>query len=125
MHGKMVLNNKNIFKLFVVPNIIQPHPGPTGHVGLFDCIIYTLQGHTIQNSNTANTISNNSYYINNNNNNNQNNNNSSSSSSQQQSSSTNPTIWIPDISILFAVTKDYRDFRIRQKKKIIQYKKKK
>ena len=30
---------------FLVPANIQPHSGPSGHMGLYDCLIYTLQGH--------------------------------------------------------------------------------
>jgi len=32
---------------FVVPSVVQPHPGVGGHMGFFDCWIYMLQGHAM------------------------------------------------------------------------------
>jgi DUSP domain len=108
-HPGLIVENKSMFVQFAVPATIQPHPGPSGHIGLFDCWIYALQGHAVQNANPANTMSNNSYYL------------SNQQGNNRAGATTAPTMWIPDIIILFAVAKDYRDFRVRQKTKIIQY----
>lgn len=110
-HPLLVIDNKSTFIQFVVPSTVQPHPGPTGHMGLFDCWVYALQGHAAQNMNPANTISNNSYYT--------------SSSASGNNNNQPPTIWLPDVIILFAISKDYQDFRLRQKRKIVEYRRRK
>jgi hypothetical protein len=66
---------------FLVPSVAQPHAGPAGHMGLFDCWVYALQGHSP--SSTA------TYY---------------GGASQQ-------TVWIPDVLIMLAVCKQYADKR--------------
>jgi DUSP domain len=64
---------------FMVPHAVQP--SGAGHMGLFDCIVYALQGHAV--SSTA------TYY----------------------GGSNSNTIWIPDVLILLAVCNQYRDYR--------------
>ena len=65
---------------FLVPHTVQPHSGPSGHMGLFDCLIYALQGHA--------TNSSPSYYTGPNHN----------------------LMWMPDVFILLAAAKQYVAF---------------
>ena len=51
-HTRMFGLDKNLLFRFVVPNVAQPHSGPQGHMGLFDCWVYTLQGHAPSSSAT-------------------------------------------------------------------------
>lgn len=39
----LLLDKMTMIK-FLVPASAQPHPGPGGHMGLFDCLTYALQG---------------------------------------------------------------------------------
>ncbi|KAL7557711.1 hypothetical protein ACA910_018505 [Epithemia clementina (nom. ined.)] len=66
---------------FVVPQTVQPHAGPSGHMGLFDCWVYALQGHA--------TTSTNAYY---------------------NSNPNSTLVWFPDVLILLAAAKQYVDF---------------
>lgn len=65
---------------FIVPHMVQPHSGQSGHMGLFDCWVYALQGHS--NSSAA------SYY----------------------GGASNSLVYFPDLLIVLAVAKQYRDF---------------
>lgn len=64
---------------FLVPNVVQP--GSAGHMGLFDCLVYALQGHALSYTST--------YY----------------------GGSNSNTIWIPDVLILLAICQQYREYR--------------
>jgi len=51
-HSRMFGLDKALLFRFLVPNVAQPHSGPQGHMGLFDCWVYTLQGHAPSSSAT-------------------------------------------------------------------------
>jgi hypothetical protein len=70
--------DKTTLLQFLVPSNAQPHTGPSGHMGLFDCWVYALQGHAPSSSAT--------YY--------------GGASSQ--------LVFVPDLLILLAVCKKYR-----------------
>ncbi|CAB9510928.1 Putative ubiquitin carboxyl-terminal hydrolase 11 [Seminavis robusta] len=78
-HTRMFGMDKSLLFRFTVPNVCQPHSGPQGHMGLFDCWVYTLQGHAPTSSAT--------YY----------------------GGAANNMVWIPDVIIFLAVCKDYQD----------------
>ena len=65
---------------FIVPQMVQPHAGPSGHMGLFDCWIYALQGH------------------------------SNSSASSYYGGASGSQVFFPDLLIVLAVAKQYRDY---------------
>ncbi|GAX25397.1 ubiquitin carboxyl-terminal hydrolase 6/32 [Fistulifera solaris] len=69
---------------FLVPMNVHPHSGSSGHMGLFDCFVYTLQGH------------------------------SSSSSSSYYGGAMGQLVLLPDVLIYLAVCKQYRDFQKEQ-----------
>jgi len=79
--------DKTTFLEFLIPSCAQPHNGPGGHIGLFDCLLYTLQ--------TKSSVVN------------------SSSSITGASSISSPQsfVTIPDIIIFFAVCKKYCDLQ--------------
>lgn len=78
-HTRMFGLDKSLLFRFVVPNVCQPHSGPQGHMGLFDCWVYTLQGHAPTSSAT--------YY----------------------GGATNNLVWIPDVLIFLAACQDYEE----------------
>ena len=41
-HRSLILDKTALLK-YLVPSCAQPHSGPGGHMGLFDCLIYALQ----------------------------------------------------------------------------------
>ena len=47
----LVLDKATLIQ-FVVPHTVQPHAGPSGHMGLFDCWVYALQGHAMTSATT-------------------------------------------------------------------------
>ena len=55
MTSKVLLLDKSTFLRFLVPTVVQPHAGPQGHMGLFDCWVYAVQGHAVTSSHTTNT----------------------------------------------------------------------
>jgi hypothetical protein len=88
---------------FCVPACAQPHAGPGGHMGLFDCLAYSLQqkpGGPIP-TGTSNTLLNN-HNGNNNGNNNMNGNNNNNSSA---------LISIPDLIIFLAICQAYSNLQ--------------
>ena len=68
---------------FIVPQMVQPHSGPLGHMGLFDCWIYALQGH------------------------------SNSSASSYYGGAAGAQVYFPDLLIVLAVAQQYRDYCLR------------
>jgi len=68
---------------FIVPQMVQPHAGPSGHMGLFDCWIYALQGH------------------------------SNSSASSYYGGAAGAQVYFPDLLIVLAVAQQYRDYCCR------------
>lgn len=64
---------------FLVPHAVQP--ASAGHMGLFDCIVYALQGHAVSSAAT--------YY----------------------GGANSNTIWIPDVLIYLAICKLYSEYR--------------
>jgi DUSP domain len=78
-HTRMFGLDKATLFRFVVPNVCQPHSGPQGHMGLFDCWVYTLQGHAPTSSAT--------YY----------------------GGAASNLVWIPDVIIFLAICQDYED----------------
>ena len=69
--------DKQLLFRYVLPQVCQPHSGPQGHMGLFDCWVYTLQGHAPSSSAT--------YY----------------------GGAASNLIWIPDVLIYLAICQDY------------------
>ncbi|GKY91938.1 hypothetical protein MPSEU_000165400 [Mayamaea pseudoterrestris] len=69
---------------FLVPPIVQPQPGPSGHQGLFDCIVYAIQNHLLT---------------------------SGSSYQNHHDKVAAGVILVPDVLILLAICKDYYDSR--------------
>ena len=65
---------------FIVPQVVQPHGGQSGHMGLFDCWVYALQGH------------------------------SNSSASSYYGGASGSVVYLPDLLIMLAVAQQYRDF---------------
>ena len=49
----LMLDKLTLIK-FLVPSCAQPHPGPGGHMGLFDCLTYALQTKNVQSSGGGN-----------------------------------------------------------------------
>lgn len=76
--------DKNLLIQFLVPHSAQPHSGAAGHMGLFDCWIYTLQGHAPSSSAT--------YY----------------------GGAASQLVVLPDILIVLAVCQDYRKLQKEQ-----------
>lgn len=76
-HSRMFGLDKALLFRFVVPNVCQPHSGPQGHMGLFDCWVYTLQGHAPSSSAT--------YY----------------------GGAASNLVWLPDVLIFLGICKDY------------------
>jgi ubiquitin C-terminal hydrolase len=74
--------DKSTMLQFLVPYIVQPHPGPAGHMGLFDCLVYAIQLPA-----------------------------SSSSASYYTQTQPAPVILIPDVLIVLAICKRYYDDR--------------
>jgi len=64
---------------FLVPSQVQPHTGAAGHMGLFDCWIYALQGHA-----------------------------ASSQATYYGGATSQAAVWMPDVLILLAVCQQYR-----------------
>jgi len=69
--------DKNTLIQFVVPHTVQPHSGPNGHMGLFDCWVYALQGHSVTSS---------TYY---------------------GGGGSNTLVWLPDVIIMLAASQNY------------------
>ena len=76
--------DKNLLIQFLVPYNVQPHAGPSGHMGLFDCWIYTLQGH-------ANT-----------------------SSATYYGGAASPLVALPDVLIVLAICQAYQTLQKEQ-----------
>ena len=77
----LMLDKMTLLK-FLVPTCAQPHTGPGGHMGLFDCLMYALQSRS---SSTTPT----------------------SSKTASTAPSPPPLVTIPDICIFFAACKQY------------------
>ena len=84
--GRIFGLDKNLLFRFVLPNVAQPHSGPQGHMGLFDCWVYTLQGHA-----TTSTAT--SYY--------------GGAASQM--------VWIPDVLIFLAICQEYHHLYFQER----------
>lgn len=83
MSMKALQLDKATLLCFLVPASVQPHAGPSGHMGLFDCWVYALQSHS-----------------------------SSSSAAYYGGAAPAQTILVPDVLILLAVCKQYRALRL-------------
>lgn len=81
--------DKSTLISFLVPQTVQPHSGPSGHMGLFDCLVYSLQGHGVSSTTSA-------YY-----------------GVSTGSGNSHTLVWLPDILILLAAAKNYLDFTTR------------
>ena len=78
--GPLALDKPTLLR-FLVPPSAQPYSGPSGHMGLFDCFIYTLQGHA------------------------------PSSSASYYGGATSQLVWVPDVLIFLAVCKAFRNLQ--------------
>jgi len=43
LNNRSLMLDKASFFKFLIPSCAQPHSGPGGHMGLFDCLVYALQ----------------------------------------------------------------------------------
>jgi len=80
--SRSLMLDKTNFLKFLVPTCAQPHTGPGGHMGLFDCLMYALQ--------TKSTTP-------------------TSPTNASTAPIPPPLVTIPDICIFFAVCKKYWD----------------
>lgn len=86
---------------FLVPHSVQP--SSAGHIGLFDCLVYALQGHANNNkTNNSSSSASTSYYGSSS---------YTSTTAATANNNTNNIIWIPDVLILLAICKQYSDHR--------------
>ena len=97
--SRPMLLDKIAFLRFAVPITAQPHAGPGGHMGLFDCLFYALQ----QKANSSGGASP-SY---------------TSSSTLGSAGGGLPLVSIPDLCIFLAICKAYSDLR-QQKQPLSQ-----
>ena len=81
--NRSLMLDKTNFLKFLIPACAQPHSGPGGHMGLFDCLVYALQ--------TKSSLA--------------------TSSSTMNGSSPPLLVTIPDIIIFFAVCQKYLDLQ--------------
>ncbi len=79
LNNRLLMLDKASFFKFLIPSCAQPHSGPGGHMGLFDCLVYALQTKSA----------------------------SANSSSTMNGASPPPHVTIPDIIIFFAVCQKY------------------
>jgi hypothetical protein len=97
LHHRYLLLDKSTLLQFAVPGSVQPHAGPAGHMGLFDCWVYALQQGPAKN-------------------------NSGPQAPIQVQGQGPPagTICFPDLLILLAVCKQYRDHKSERREKYKQ-----
>jgi hypothetical protein len=92
LHSKSLALDKATFLLFLVPDSVQPNTG--GHMGLFDCLVYALQGHAIANSNSMGSMS--------------------------HTATGSNTIYVPDVLIFLAICRSYRDYKIEYRQRVLR-----
>lgn len=85
--SRSLMLDKAILLKLLIPSCTQPHTGPGGHMGLFDCLVYALQ----TKSSSANSPL--------------------AKNGASAMSSPPPHITLPDIIIFFAVCKKYWDLQ--------------
>lgn len=83
MSSRSLALDKPTLIQFIVPQMVQPHAGQSGHMGLFDCWVYALQGH------------------------------SNSSASSYYGGAAGAQVYFPDLLIVLAVAQQYRDYCFR------------
>ena len=93
LSSRSMLLDKIAFLRFAVPISAQPHAGPGGHMGLFDCLFYALQQKTSLSSSASPSQT------------------SGTSSSLGVSGGVLPLVSIPDLCIFLAICKSYTDLR--------------
>jgi hypothetical protein len=108
MSRPLLLDKLALLK-FTVPTNAQPHTGPGGHMGLFDCLVYALQQKPTVSSgsspsssptNSSSSIPSNSFQTNNNFN-----------STNGGVGAGPPLIAIPDVLIVLAICKSFEDLQ--------------
>jgi len=85
----LMLDKATLLK-FLVPSCAQPHAGPGGHMGLFDCLVYALQTKSFSTASSSSTTP---------------------ITTASMSPTPTPLVTIPDIIIFFAVCQKYWDLQ--------------
>jgi hypothetical protein len=81
--NRLTALDKTTLIQYVVPHMVQPHGGAAGHMGLFDCWVYALQGRAPSSTGA--------YY-------------------GGGASSSGASILLPDVLILLAIAQDYQSY---------------